>query len=110
MGETGMRSLSAAVCFLALCLLAGRVFAANNEDMLPVFKKIVAEDKARFGIDVKKCRLECQRVYSEAHCIEKCKEISSELMAEGLDRERVEKEQAEAEKPLKYPEVAEKYK
>lgn len=105
-----MKSLSAAVCFLSLCLLAGKAIAANNEDMLPVFKKMVAEDKTRFGIDVKECRLECQRVYSEAHCIEKCKEISNELMAEGLDRERVARERSEAEKPLKYPQAAAKYK
>ena len=105
-----MKVLSWMVCLMALVFLGGRAFAATNEDILPLFKKMVAEDKTRFGIDVKKCRLECGRVYSEAHCIQKCQEISNELMAQGLERERIEKEQAEAEKPLKYPEVAEKYK
>jgi hypothetical protein len=74
-----------------------------------VAKKIVAEDKSRFGIDVKKCRLECERVYSKEHCIDKCAEISNQLRAETFLREDQEKIRAEAERPLKYKEVAEKY-
>lgn len=105
-----MKSLSAAVGLMMLFLIGGSAFAGDNKDMLPVFKEMVAEDKARFGIDVKKCRLECQRVYSEKHCIDKCVEISNQLRSEGLERERVAEEQREAEKPLKYPKVAEKYK
>ncbi len=97
------------VCFVALCLMGGSVFAANNQDILDVAKQIVAEDKSRFGIDVKKCRLECQRVYSEKHCIDKCAEISNQLRAETFKREAEEKIRVEKEKPLKYKEVAEKY-
>lgn len=104
-----MKSLSVAVCFVALCLTWGNALADNKQDILDVAKQIVAEDKSRFGIDVKKCRLECQRVYSEKHCIDKCAEISNTLRAETFQREDEEKKRAEEEKPLKYKEVAEKY-
>jgi hypothetical protein len=104
-----MKSLSVAVCFMALCLTGGSAWADNDQDTLVVAKKIVAEDKARFGIDVKKCRLECQRVYSKEHCIDKCAEISNRLRAETFQREAEEKIRMEEEKPLKYKEVAEKY-
>jgi hypothetical protein len=108
-GEIKMKSLSVTVCFMALCLAGGSAFADNNQDILAVAKKIVAEDKARFGIDVKKCRLECERVYSKEHCINKCAEISNQLRAETFQREAEEKIRTEEEKPLKYKEVAEKY-
>lgn len=104
-----MKSLSVMVCFVALCLAAGSAWADNNQDTLAVAKKIVAEDKARFGIDVKKCRLECQRVYSKEHCIAKCAEISNRLRAETFQREAAEQIRIEEEKPLKYKEAAEKY-
>ena len=104
-----MKSLSMAICFMVLFLMGGSAFADDKENLLPVFKKMVAEDKTRFGIDVKKCRLECERVYSKEHCISKCAEISKELKDQGLDRERVEKEQAEEQRPVKYKEAAEKY-
>lgn len=104
-----MKILSMTVCFMVLFLMGGSAFADDNEDLLPVFKKMVAEDKTRFGVDVKKCRLECERVYTKEHCISKCKEISRELKDKGLDLERVAKEQAEEQKPIKYKEAAEKY-
>jgi hypothetical protein len=104
-----MKSLSVTVCFVVLCLTGGSAWADNKQDILAVAEKIVAEDKARFGIDVKKCRLECQRVYSKEHCIDKCAEISNQLRAEAFQREAEEKIRTEEEKPLKYKEVAEKY-
>jgi hypothetical protein len=108
-----MKRLSVGVLFVALCLAGGSAWADNkreqDQDILAVAKKIVAEDKSRFGIDVKKCRLECERVYSKEHCIDKCAEISNQLRAETFLREDQEKIRAEAERPLKYKEVAEKY-
>lgn len=108
-GETRMKGLAVTVCFIVLFLMGGSAFAADKENLLPVFKKMVADDKARFGVDVKKCRLECERVYSKEHCIAKCAEISAKLKAEGFSREAVEKTQIEEQKPVKYKEVAEKY-
>jgi hypothetical protein len=104
-----MKSLSVAICFAALCLAGGVASADNNQDILAVAEKIVAEDKARFGIDVKKCRLECERVYSKEHCVAKCAEISQELRAETFQREAVGKIRTEEEKPIIYKEAAEKY-
>lgn len=104
-----MKILSVAFCFAALLLMGGSAFSNDDADVLPVLKKMIADDKARFGIDVRKCRLECQRVYSEDHCIAKCEEISQKLRAEGFTREAEEKWRLEAEKPVKYKEVAEKY-
>ncbi|MFH1799872.1 MAG: hypothetical protein ABH891_03340 [Candidatus Omnitrophota bacterium] len=104
-----MKSLSVGVFFMALCLTGGSAWADGKQDILAVAEKIVAEDKTRFGIDVKKCRLECQRVYSKEHCIDKCTEISNQLRAEAFQREAEEKIRMEEEKPLKYKEVAEKY-
>lgn len=94
---------------MALVLLGGNVSADNKEELLPALKKITADDKARFGNDVKKCRLECQRVYSESHCRDKCAEIASNLRAKGFTREAEEKWRIEEEKPVKYKEAAEKY-
>ena len=104
-----MKSWLLTVFFVMLCLLGGRAFADDRQDMLAVAKKIVAEDKARFGIDVKKCRLECERVYSKEHCVAKCGDLSNQLRGETYEREEAEKREAEEEKPLKYKEVAEKY-
>ncbi len=97
------------VCFMVLLVMGGSAFADERQDVLDVAKKIVAEDKSRFGIDVKKCRLECQRVYSEKHCVAKCSEISNQLRVETYNREATEKMRIEEEKPLKYNQVAEKY-
>lgn len=104
-----MKSSFITICFVALCVVGGSALADNKQDILAVAKKMVAEDKARFGIDVKKCRLECQRVYSKEHCVAKCSEISDQLKAETFQREAEEKIRAEEEKPLKYKDVAEKY-
>lgn len=108
-GEGSMKSLLLAVFFLMFYLLGGRVFADDQQDMLAVSKEIVAEDKARFGIDIKKCRLECERVYSKEHCVAKCGDLANQLRAETYEREEAEKKEMEEEKPLKYKEVAEKY-
>jgi len=108
-GETKMKILSVAVCFIVLLLSGGSAFADDPGEVLPVLKKMVAEDKARFGVDVKKCRLECQRVYSAVHCAAKCAEISKNLRDDGFAREAGEKIRVEEEKPLKYKEAAEKY-
>jgi|GEM_PF-3107619 len=104
-----MKSFSMMVCFLALLGMGSGALADEKQDVLDVAKNIVAEEKARFGIDVKKCRLECQRVYSEKHCVAKCSEISNQLRAETYTREAEEKMRIEEEKPLKYNQVAEKY-
>ncbi len=95
--------------FLTLCFSGGRAFADEERDMLDVAKKIVAEEKARFGIDTTKCRLECGRVYSEEHCVAKCGDLAKELRAETYEREEAESRELEEEKSVKYKEVAEKY-
>ncbi|MFH0985756.1 MAG: hypothetical protein V1882_09535 [Candidatus Omnitrophota bacterium] len=104
-----MKSLPFMVFFLTLCFLGGSAFADDQQGMLAVAKEIVAEDKARFGIDIKKCRLECERVYSKDHCVAKCRDLASQLRLETYAREEAERKAMEAEKPLKYKDVAEKY-
>jgi hypothetical protein len=108
-GDVSMKSLLFTVFLLTLCLLGGRAFADDQQGMLAVAKEIVAEDKARFGIDIKKCRLECGRVYSKEHCVAKCGDLANQLRVETYEREEAEKKAMEEEKPLKYKEVAEKY-
>lgn len=77
--------------------------------MLEVAKEIVAEEKARFGIDIKKCRLECGRVYSKEHCIAKCRDLANRQRNDVYEQEEAEKREAEEERPFIYKEVAEKY-
>jgi hypothetical protein len=108
-GTIGMKSLSFILYLIMLSLTGGIAGADDNEAVVALAKKIVAEDKTQFGIDAKQCRLECQRVYSEAHGISQCDQISHELRDEGFERERLAAKQAEEEKPLKYKEAAEKY-
>ena len=110
-GETLMKSLPVMFCaVLMTCLLTGSTARADdNKAIVDLAKKVIAEDKARFGIDMRKCRLECERVYSEKHCIAKCDEIATELRDEGFERERLQQIQTEEQKPIKYKDAAEKY-
>jgi hypothetical protein len=88
---------------------AKEIVDEDPQDMMAVAKKIVAEDEARFGFSMKKCRLECGRVYSKEHCDDRCQEMAKRHRSLAYEREETERLLAEEEKPYQYKEVAEKY-